>query len=361
MMESARNFSEQHSERLLPNTIAILIAAAFGIFGNFLVILVYSRYVQDKTASRFFIPILAFVDLAGCISNVIQYHIDNTMRYPSEILCKIFSFLIILTGGMSAHLIFAIALQRYLIICRPFGPQMTTKSCKIATMIICLISVGYSAPIVKFSGIHEPSSVTMCHFDDGTNGNSVMIPYFGTFLILSFINIIVTSALYIPVIKTIYKTLSPPKRNRINTIPDDNTIISSKETQDLSSENTGITMADLPQNILRTHNTEPSNTLTTDGNREQRARRNISVMFLVIITVYVVSYLTSLFTQVYTFVDPEMDLRGFKLNVYDFCLRFNLLNHIANPYIYWIFDNKFRNELRLLCCEKFFRRYSFSL
>ncbi|XP_061170977.1 cholecystokinin receptor type A-like [Saccostrea echinata] len=360
-MEFARILSERYSERLLPNTIAQLIAAAFGIFGNSLVLLMYSRYVKDKTASRFFIPILAFVDLAGCVSNVTEFHIDNTMRYiyPSEILCKTLSFLIILTGGMSAHLIFTIALQRYLIICRPFGPQMSTKSCKIATLIIFLISVGYSAPILKFSGIYRPSSLTMCHFDDGSNGNSVMIPYFGTFLILSFINIIVTSALYIPVIKTIYKTLSLPKQNRTSTIQDDGTDISSKETQDVSVEN--IAMVNLPPNIVRTHNTEPPNTLTTDGNREQRARRNISVMFLVIIIVYVVSYLTSLVTQVYTFVNPTMVIRGFKLNVYYFCLRFNLLNHIANPYIYWFFDNKFRNELRKICCEKIFRRYSFSL
>ncbi|XP_061170979.1 annetocin receptor-like [Saccostrea echinata] len=356
MMESAQSFSEQHAERLLPNTIAQLIAAVFGVFGNSLVLLVYCRYVQDKTVSRFFIPILAFVDLAGCVSNVTQFHIDNTMRYiyPSEILCKIFSFLIILTGGMSAHLILAIALQRYLIICRPFGPQMTTKSCKIATMIICLISIGYSAPIVKFSGILEPSSVTVCHFDDGSNGNSVMIPYFGALLILSFINIIVTSALYIPVIKTIYKTLSPTKRNRTSTIPDDVTDISSKETQDVSFEN--ITMTAVPQNVVRTHNTEPPNTLKTHENREQRARRNISVMFLVIIIVYVVSYLTSLVTQVYTFLHPKMVLRGFMLNLFYFCLRLNLLNHIANPYIYWIFDNKFRNELRRICCEKIFKR-----
>ncbi|XP_062606310.1 cholecystokinin receptor type A-like [Saccostrea cucullata] len=360
-MEFARILSERYSEKLLPNTIAQLIAAVFGILGNSVVILVYFRYIQDKTSSRFFIPILAIVDLAGCISNVTAFHIDNTMRYiyPDEILCKTLCFLIILAGGMSAHLIFAIALQRYLIICRPFGPQMSTKSCKIATLIIFLISVGYSAPILKLSGIYRPSSLKMCHFDDGTNGSSVMIPYFGTFLILSFINIIVTSALYIPVIKTIYKTLSTPKRNRVSIIPDDNTDISSKETQDLSAEK--ITKADSPQNIVRTPQKEPTNTLTTDGNREQRARRDISIMFLVIIIVYVVSYLTSLVTQVYTFLHPMMDLRGYQLNVFYFCLRFNLLNHIANPYIYWFFDNKFRNELRKFCCLKFLRRYSYSL
>ncbi|XP_062606309.1 neuropeptide Y receptor type 2-like [Saccostrea cucullata] len=358
-MESARNFSEQYSDQLLPNTIAQFFTAVLGIFGNSLVILVYSRYVQDKTVSRFFIPILAIVDLVGCISNVIQYHIDNTMHHPSDILCKIFSFLIILAGGISAHLILMIALQRYLIICRPFVPQMSTKSCKIAILIIFLISVGYSAPIVKFSRIQEPFSVTRCTFDDGTNDNSVLIPYFGTFLLLSFINIIVTFALYIPVIKIIYNTLSTPKRNRVSRIPEDNTDISSKETQDLSSDK--ITKADLTQNIVQSPKSEPSNTLTTDGNREQRARRNISIMFLVIIIVYVVSYLTSLVTQVYTFVDPEIDLRGFKLNVFDFCLRFNILNHIANPYIYWLFDNKFKNELRKFCCEKFFRRHLSSL
>lgn len=89
--------------------------------------------------------------------------------------------------------------------------------------------------------------------------------------------------------------------------------------------------------------------LETD--REQKARKRISLMFLIIIIVYVVSYLTSLATQVYDFLATE-SMSGYRWNIHMFCLRLNLLNHIANPYIYWFYDVKFRRELQKLCCKR---------
>ncbi|XP_048748665.1 cholecystokinin receptor type A-like [Ostrea edulis] len=371
-MADAHVLSQEYSDQLLPNTMVHLIETAFGIFGNFIVLLMYTKYVQDKTGTRYFIPVLALVDFAGCLSNVAQFHLDNTMRYnyPSVYLCKTLSFMMIMTGGVSAHTILAIALQRYLIICRPFGQQMSRKSCRVSILLIFLFSVGYAAPVLKFGGFYNTTikrnsangtrniSVSICHFDDGTNGSAVMVPYFGTLLLLSFINIVVTSVLYIPVTRTIYRTLSPSRRNRTSTVLDADTNITSKDTQSSSVEK--FTMTEIPRQDERRTYIEPAAAVKNDGHREQRARKKISVMFLVIIIVYVVSYLTSLVTQVHSFA-TGIKLKGYELNIYFFCLRFNLLNHIANPYIYWFYDIKFRNELRRFCCGGTRRRYSFSM
>ncbi|XP_062585243.1 trissin receptor-like [Saccostrea cucullata] len=371
-MADAEILSDKYSEQLLPNTMVHLIEAAFGIFGNSLVLLMYTKYIQDKTGTRYFIPILAFIDFIGCVSNVTQFHLDNTKRYsyPDVYLCKSLYFSMILTGGFSAHLILAIALQRYLIICRPFSQQMSRKSCRITILVIFLFSVGYASPVLKFGGFYRTTveddslnvtrniSVLVCHSDDGTNGTGVMVPYFGFLLLLSFINIFVTTALYIPVTKTIYRTLSPTRRNRTSTVVDVDTNITSKETQSSTVEK--IAMVEFPQNDVRRSYFASQNTSTIDKNREQKARKKISVMFLVIIIVYVVSYLTSLITQVHSFA-TRIELKGYHLNIYFFCLRFNLLNHIANPYIYWFYDIKFRNELQKFCCGGSIRRYSFSV
>lgn len=149
-----------------------------------------------------------------------------------------------------------------------------------------------------------------------------MVPYFGTLLFLTFINIIATSGLYIPVTRAIYRTL-------------------------LTSNVQGKGHGNKPTTIHRAEQTA-----TQETSRKQKARKRISVMFLVIIIVYVVSYMTSLVTQIHTFVNP-MYLTGLRLNIYYFFLRYNLLNHIANPYIYWFYDIKFRKELRRLCCGRF--------
>lgn len=167
-----------------------------------------------------------------------------------------------------------------------------------------------------------------------------MVPYFGSLLLLSFINIVATVCLYTPVAKTIFKTLSPNNSHgdRANGVLDQDIHVSSKYTQNIGVEEmrpnfSGLKIKD-----------------ALESNREQKARKRISVMFLIIIIVYAVSYLTSLATQIYAFTANE-PINGYPWNIFVFCLRFNLLNHIANPYIYWFHDIRFRKELKKLCCR----------
>lgn len=370
--------SKRYSDRLTPNTVIHLTEGAIGIFGNIIVLVMYSRYIADKNGTRYFIPVLAVVDLMGCLSNVVQFQLDNTMRYtyPDVHLCKTLFFLMIMSGGLSAHLIFAIALQRYLMICRPFGQQMTRKYCRLVFVIFVLFSFGYAAPVLKFGGLIEIKSwlksktgnvtrtisftIGSCHFDDGSHGPRVMVPYFGTLLVLSFMNIIATSSLYIPVTKTIYRRLSSNKNrgNRVSRMLDGDTPISSKDTHSTSVEE--IKMSEIHQQSQNTKSkcSGPEikagpgiQSALQETDREQEARKRISVMFLIIIIIYVVSYLTSLTTQVYNFVTTE-HMSGYRWNINMFCLRLNLLNHIANPYIYWFYDVKFRKELQKLCCKR---------
>lgn len=120
--------------------------------------------------------------------------------------------MMIISGGFSAHLIFTIALQKYLTICRQFGQQMTRKYCRIAVVTNFLFSFGYAAPVIKFQGLNKLWRFSTCHLYDGSDGYSVLVPYnLGSLLLLSFINIVATFCLYIPVAKTLYRTLSGPK------------------------------------------------------------------------------------------------------------------------------------------------------
>ncbi|XP_062578674.1 thyrotropin-releasing hormone receptor-like [Saccostrea cucullata] len=348
--------SEQHSEELLPNTILQLIAAVFGMFGNTLVLLLYGKYIQDKSGSRYFIPALAFVDLVGCLSNAVHYYLDDTVyyNYPGLSLCKTLYFLILFTGGFSAHLILVIALQRYLFICRPFGQQMTKKLRRISVSIIFLFSFGYSLPSSRLIGrelisneLISSQQVISCRSNDFSfKGHRVMIWYLGILLLFILLNIGVTSALYIPVIRVLYKSFShgtPNDRNH----RDYNANTRSEERRISDMEN--IDMEERPKQDVRRNNFEHCNKSIDDRNRKLKARQRITIMFLVIIIVYIASYLTTLVTQIFAFAERSvMDLKGYRLNILYFCLRFNLLNHIANPYIYWIFDIKCRQELRKL-------------
>lgn len=65
--------------------------------------------------------------------------------------------------------------------------------------------------MLKFAGLKETgkqyTEVSFYYFD-GSYGSRILVPYFGTLLLLSFIDIIVTSGSYIPMTKTMFKTLS---------------------------------------------------------------------------------------------------------------------------------------------------------
>ena len=93
--------------------------------------------------------------------------------------------------------------------------------------------------------------------------------------------------------------------------------------------------------------TQKKSTNNQKGSREKMTRK-ISQMFFMIIVIYVVSFVTSLITTVYANIYGAPRV-GYRLNIYFFFLRFNLLNHISNPYIYWYFDIKFRQELYNFC------------
>lgn len=247
---------------------------------------------------------------------------------------------------------------------------MTQRYRRIAVLAIFFFSLGYAAPLLKFAGLKETGkrytegnvtrklSVSFCYFDDGSYGSRVMVPYFGTLLLLSFINIIVTSGLYIPVTKTIYKTLSPfnGAAYRANNLQDEETHVTSIDDKSLSVEQVTIPQQDLTK---KTNCSESRTTTCRELNHKQQTRRKLSIMFLLIIVVYVVSYLTSLITQIHTFV-TGIRLTGYHQNINFFFLRFNLLNHIANPYIYWFYDVKFRGELKKLCCRRLHKK-SFNL
>ena len=323
--------SELHSNHLLPNTVIQLIAGVLGILGNSIVLLVYTQYIHDTKGTRYFIPILALVDLAGCISNVTKFQQEDTMRYfyANLWLCRALQFSMVLCGILSALLIFVIALQRYLLICRPLGPQMTIKRRRLTFLITFVLAFGGAVPSIPFieTQLYEVENATatapaICVFGSTIIG----ILYYGGLCLWTIINIIGTFCLYIPVIKRINKRFYFKKRN----FPKPST------TETVFKENE---QSPSVHHITAAEKEISSKAKATHSTREKHTRK-ISIMFLVIIIVYVVSFLPPLITSVVTAI-YGIPYEGYRLNFYVICIRFNLLNHISNPYIYWFFDTNF--------------------
>jgi hypothetical protein len=87
-------------------TVLIITAGIIGIIGNSSIIFFYCFRI-DERGERYFIPLLAIVDLCVCFSSFIHIFIDNTYyyNYPSDFVCRIHSMIeLFLPGIFSSYL-----------------------------------------------------------------------------------------------------------------------------------------------------------------------------------------------------------------------------------------------------------------
>ncbi|XP_062586977.1 trissin receptor-like [Saccostrea cucullata] len=365
--------NEKYSEVVLPNTVLLAVGMTMGAVGNIAIISLYVSRIKDKKGDRYFIPVLAFIDCLGCVANGSFYTTDNAFLflYPSEVLCRVLIFLLTFASGFSAHVLLVIALQRYLLICRPFGKQLTLNKRRISLGIITVACLGYACPLLGIGGIRHTNSTFlnqtfeshMCVLSVETSFGTLV--YFGTMALITVANILVTAGLYIPITRAIYRTFSFHKKNIYKDNKDRRISDSQSSTQishiSLSIEEINVNQQ---QNISIHHpkgeiqqksSRKEGRTIhrsNTDA-RKEKVKAKINLMFLIIILVYILSYIPTLGILIATYTLSDftyLELSTAGINLWLFSARFLLLNHVINPFIYGYFDIKLRTEFEKLCC-----------
>lgn len=121
-------WNSYYSKLYLPNKILLTFWLIIGTLGNATVIFVYQRGLINIGHGRFFIPILATVDLK-CVSvsatfNIVQ--ITRRVTFPDSWICKLFfySIRVILTNSMLIMTV--IAISRFQHICHIIKYQIKT-------------------------------------------------------------------------------------------------------------------------------------------------------------------------------------------------------------------------------------------
>lgn len=135
--------------------------------------------------------------------------IQKTMLSKSletQLKARIRAFLQICIPGISAHTLLLISIQRYKLVCKPFGPKMTHFWKRVLFGIFCFISFAYSVPLLTTAGVftdkvkymnHNVTS-EMCKF---SGERSLLISIYCMLLLLIMIANLVTAGLYIPVLR----------------------------------------------------------------------------------------------------------------------------------------------------------------
>ncbi|XP_052077616.1 uncharacterized protein LOC127715568 [Mytilus californianus] len=394
----------------LSSTILIVIGAIIGIVGNCTVIFFYFIRIKER-GERYFIPLLAIVDLVACLTSSSFYIMDNTFfyNYPNDIVCRILTFLQVFVPGFSAHILLVICVQRYLLVCKPFGPKMTLLWKKISFAAACLFSLVYSVPLLGISGIkttdenflNHTVQTTICKFS-AVDTSVKITAFFGFLGLIIVANIIITAALYIPVLRRIHMSLSgktvksvfykiqdgnTPSNTESASQPTNASLIDSdlhlsvsEPTQQSGIEKTEYDskhnekcrnkeFANMFSNKEPSHNdvvkdnsinnavkseeiVATDNEIKHDGSSKTRndsVKRRITIMFFVIILAYILSYIPSLIILILSYAIGDFNfitLTEGETIAWIYLARFVFLNHIVNPFIYSYFDVKFRTELK---------------
>lgn len=130
--------SERYSKPFL-NAVLDLIEGGISVFANMTVLVMYSGYIVDKNINPGFI--LTSSDIYHTCFTFIWTTLWDTSTLKPNLL-KTLLFLMIMSD---THLIFAIALQRYLMICRPFtnfNDLKLLQNCYLMTIFFSLVIFG---------------------------------------------------------------------------------------------------------------------------------------------------------------------------------------------------------------------------
>ncbi|XP_062570742.1 neuropeptide FF receptor 2-like, partial [Saccostrea cucullata] len=325
---------ERHSNISVSSTIIIVIGAVIGIIGNLTIIFFYFFRIRER-GERYFIPLLAIVDLVACLTIPPLYIMDNIFlfNYPSDTVCRILSFLQMCVPGASAHVLVVISLQRYLLVCKPFGPKMTLFWKRVFFGIACGIAIAYSVPVLRTSGVlrkvdkfmNHTVTIEICKFSVDTS--PVLTAYFGLLFLIILANIGITTGLYVPVLRQVQ--LSFRRKIKVRSTQNDfNFPLHTKSSQitqltELDKGNCGIDGTELQRVNVSIEENEPhkhehiAETLeeTSDINTQEEIKvqnpdgtvkckqarpkdgsvqTRITKMFLVIIIAYVLAYIPPL-------------------------------------------------------------------
>ncbi|XP_045191291.2 uncharacterized protein LOC123548120 [Mercenaria mercenaria] len=178
---------------VLPVTIFIGVEAVFGLFGNILILLIYSkRYNQSNFRS--IVLSLAIVDLTSCCTTLPGEIFSQMNWYDFEYgwICKVKSYFNIFTAWSSASILLILAFDRHRKICRPLAwqihPSLAWQMCGVSFILSAFVSIPVTIFWGKQTYIYEIDgynlTVSVCEKSDQYADGIYPLVYIGSVYML---------------------------------------------------------------------------------------------------------------------------------------------------------------------------------
>lgn len=354
---------EQLNQEIVENNyfvpiIFLCVVLVMGILGNSLVIYIYFLRFKTYSESRFFIPVLAVIDIIACIVNCSGNlsEVTRPIMYGDDIGCKTEKYLSLATTGASIFTLLVIAIDRYLKICRPFGRQISLKWKKLALVIIVIAALILSTPYYFFNGVVKTPenglTYRLCTKTSVLEPN-VTFGFSCLYLLLAIAELVILAVLYFHIGRVVFRKnefrLQNVQAESVETSID----MDAKETRDILVSVTVETNQQERQIHSTTRRLTLINTLNAAVKTPRPARaayqKRIAVMFLVITIVFAVTFIPRVGLMVLEsvkYIDVHTKVNNLSLMFLDSVY---IINNIMNPFIYGYLDKKFQLEIRKMC------------
>ena len=322
--------------------------------------------------SRYFIPRLAFFDFLLCLAFGIFEIIVVNVSYIHGSICKIFFFLTTFASCTSNAFLLAIAVQRFLVVCQPFGTQMTLSLRRWTTALIIATNFLFSVPVLIIAGKqghlknHKTESLptARCSFSNDQYPTFQII----YIVILGFVSIayiIVTVGMYIPITFVIYRHFSKTRnKNTENTkmarreyainVQEGNLKVGPEA--EIENLDKGMTISKI--NVVISQRKKSTVSKNENGMQALVLSRssltyakspvtNFKMMFFIIICIYVFTYVPTITVMILDSLNHFNDnALSQNYTILFFLSACYVVNHVINPFIYAYFDKQMRNKIR---------------
>ncbi|CAC5411308.1 unnamed protein product [Mytilus coruscus] len=369
---SADQINKKLSSALVPHIIILGLYILIGIIGNSTVVHVYLYKMRESTDSRFFIPCLAIADILACtIGGFCGIYMSiHIVDFNSDLGCKMIWYLMTaITSGAAMILVF-IAYHRYTKICKQY--MHTNLMEKKMTIVICLYitSSVISSPLIFTSGVTKFTkgnyTFQTCErisgeFHDGMKFY-IAIGYtvFEALVVITIATLMTICYTKVGLklfhhFKQTSRTMNSLKALNIHNEENSRDSVGSIDSQ-LSVE--------IPENKPPTssNDTASKHLKETASKRIKRKKEKFNrkhkytFIFIAISVICIVTYTPRLILMIIESADRKFwFLSTSNLSLFPFLKflnRFYIVNNIVNPFLYAMFDPKFKRcIINIITCK----------
>ncbi|XP_014768510.1 orexin receptor type 2 isoform X2 [Octopus bimaculoides] len=331
-----------------PAIVFLVFEMILGATGNCMVAYIY-YYKFEVSSTQIFIVALSIYDfLTSTISIPMEIVLLRlSFTFDCDTACRLIRFFIVFAIISSALIVIIIAVDRYILVCRPLSQKISIKNSKRILAVLGFLSFIFSIPAYFVYSKHERKVKqcgkigTVCSLSSYSEESIYPLVYYSTVLAVCSFAFIALMIIYLLIGIRIWKIYRAKNFRTVTSI----SIANDNSIKPLGIVHRPFVKQFISAPRIKRHSMNPFKT---------------TLVLFIITLIWTLSYLPHFIGAFWKMSIKDFnDSTTYKEQLaYHFFMYSYYINCAANPYIYGLFCKQFRSELRIklrkifVCCKK---------